>query len=83
MYFLFSSCPPSWREFVHEFNTPAKDKVNLQLDKRMQEEMGKFDLAFINVGSSEKEVLKAEHVGKYCLGMMKFFGKVLLNGENH
>jgi len=57
MYFWVTSCPPSWRKFDQEFSTPALDKVSLQLDKRMQEEIGKLDLAFVSVGSSEKEVL--------------------------
>jgi len=41
----------------------------LQLDKRIQEDIGKLDLALGNVGSSKKDVLYKDHVGKDYLGM--------------
>jgi len=44
----------------------------LQLDKRIQDDIGKLDLAFGNDGSSEKDVLYKDHVGKDCLGMILF-----------
>ena len=47
----------------------------MQLDKRIEEEIGKLDLVLWNVGSSEKDVLYTDHVGKDCLEMI-LFGKL-------
>ena len=54
--FWFSSYSSSWREFVHEFWIPAYNKVSLFFQLKV-EEKGKHDLAFVNNGISEKEVL--------------------------
>jgi len=69
----FASCPPSWREFYHEFRTPADNKVSLQAYKRVQEEICKLDLYSLSVGSSKNEVLYTNHVWKDCLGMTMLF----------
>ena len=44
----------------------------MQLDKRIQEKIGKHDLVRWNVGSSEKDVLYIAHVGKDWLEMNLF-----------
>jgi len=49
--------PPSWRDFDHEFSTPAYNKVSLLSNKILEEQKGKLDLTFLSVGSLEKEVL--------------------------
>jgi len=36
----------------------------------VEEERGKLDLELLSVGSSKKEVLYTDHVGKDFLGMM-------------
>ena len=79
MYFLFSSCSPGAKEFVHEISRLANNIVSLFM--LVGEWRGEANLFLVNLGRWYMWILETRHVWKEDFGM-KYFVKILLKGEN-